>query len=571
MTALRLVAGILALTALAGCSALRSTEDITHFADTQGGEGRHSVEDFKDQAQDTDRAKGQVVDLPWIAGRPQPLARDVTLPPALRAHVNTTLLFEGGAVGLTTLAERIQAATGILTQVAPDALLPRDDFLPRLGGQQPLSSTVSAEPTSADVLVPALVPTPASSRVSGPTLPAGAARVKMEPLPPGQAPLASILDAIALRLGIYWRYDDKVGAIRFYRTQTRTFYVRALGLTSESSLELGLTGSGSSNSSSGQFATQSRSKFSADGKEKPIDGVLAKISQFLTRSGVVKAGDGAASSIVVTDTKDALDHVAAFLDQENRIMSRRVRLVFEEITVQRDHVSQAGIDWHLIYNSLGRANAATATGVATQLDSSKAAGSVGATVGSGPFAGTGLLMSALSQIGTVVRHTTIPILARNRRPATYATSETFSYVKDLQQTQSTSDTSAPTVTVTQDEKTVGTFLTVVPDAQDDGRVLLTISYNDTRLIGGLQKQEFGSPDNPSFIQQTDIGGQGVVQEVELQPGQPVVIGGYAQSAGNSTRRRLDDRAPIALGGSDSTEKKDLLTVLAVSAIPEEGF
>ena len=571
MTVFRITAGILALSALAGCSALQSTQHIADFADEQGGSGRDAVKQFKEQAQDADRAKGQVVGLPWIAGRAQPLARDVSLPPALRANVNTTLLFAGGAVDLTTLADRIQAATGILTQVAPDALLPRDYFLPRLGGENPINAPVTAAPATADVLVPALVPIPESDRVSGPALPAGAARVKMDPLPPGQAPPASILDSIALRLGVYWRYDDKVGAIRSYRTQTRTFYVRALGLTSESSLELGLTGSGSSNSSSGQFATQSRSKFSATGQAKPVDAILTKVSQFLTRAGVVKAGDGAANSIVVTDTKDALDHVATFLDQENRIMSRRVRLVFEEITVQRDHTSQAGIDWHLIYNSLGRANAATATGVATQLDTAQAPGSVGATVGSGPFAGTGVLMSALSQIGTVVRHTTLPILARNRRPATYATSETFSYVKDLQQTQSTSDTSAPTVTVTQDEKTVGTFLTVVPDAQDDGRVLLTISYNDTRLIGGLQKQEFGSPDNPSFIQQTDIGGQGVVQEVELQPGLPAVIGGYAQSAGNSTRRRLDDRAPIALGGSDSAEKKDLLTVLAVSAIPEEGF
>ena len=63
-------------------------------------------------------------------GRPQPLAREVSLPAALRAHVNTTLLFEGGATDLGTLAERIQLATGILTQVAPDALLPRGWFAP---------------------------------------------------------------------------------------------------------------------------------------------------------------------------------------------------------------------------------------------------------------------------------------------------------------------------------------------------------------------------------------------------------------------------------------------------------
>ncbi|MFG0230553.1 hypothetical protein [Achromobacter sp. 413638] len=576
MTALHSVTASLALLALAGCSALQSTDRIAERADTQESSHRRTLQAFKDQAADPDRAKGQVVELPWIAGRPQPLAREVALPPALRANVNTTMLFENSATDLKTLAERIQLATGILTQVAPDALLPSEYFLPRLGSDQ--LAVPSSNSAGADVLVPALVPTltpaltPAAAidRDAGPTLPHGVARTKMEPLPAGKAPLASVLDSITLRLGVYWRYDDKVGAIRFYRTETRTFNVRALAMATEASLELGLSGSGGSNNSSGQFASQNRSKYSA-GQAKPADAVLAKVSQYLTRAGVVKAADGAASSIVVTDTKDALDDVARFIEAENRVLSRSVRMVFEEITVQRDHTSQAAVDWQLLFNSLGRANLATGAAPGALLDTSKAAGSLGATVGAGPFAGSKLILSALNEIGTVVRHTSIPILAANLRPVTRALRETFPYVKDLQQTQSTSNTSAPTVTVTQDEKTIGTFLTVVPNAQDDGRVLLTVSYDDTRLIGGLKKEVFGSPENPSFVQQPRIGGQGAIQQVELRPGQPVVIGGYEQAAGNATRRRLDEKAPMLLGGSDAAQDQQLLTVLVVTAIPEEGF
>ena len=53
------------------------------------------------------RYESAAAELHWIAGRPQPLARDVTLPPALRANVNTTLLFENSAADLKTLADRI--------------------------------------------------------------------------------------------------------------------------------------------------------------------------------------------------------------------------------------------------------------------------------------------------------------------------------------------------------------------------------------------------------------------------------------------------------------------------------
>lgn len=572
------VVATLALLALTGCSALKSIDRIAARADAQVIDNRQAVQRFKDQANDSERAKGRIVSLPWVAGRPQPLAREVALPPALRANVNTTLLFEHGATDLKTLAERIQLATGILTQVSLDALLPAEYFLPRLGNEQMTVAASAAANTDADVLVPALIPglppalTPATAidRDAGPALPHGVARTKMQPLSDGKAPLASILDAIALRLAVYWRYDEKIGAIRFFRTETRTFNIRAIALANETSLELGLSGSDGSQSSNGQFASQNRSKYSS-GQSKPADAVLAKVSQYLTRAGVVKSADGAATTIVVTDTKEALDGVARFIEAENRILSRSVRMVFEEITVRRDHNSQAAMDWHFLYNSIGRANAAAGNAPDGLLDTSKAAGSVGGTVGSGPFAGSKVLMSALNEIGAIVRHTRIPILASNLRPATYALRETFPYIKDLQQTQSGSNVTAPTVTVTQDEKTIGTFLTVVPNAQDDGRVLLTISYDETRLNGSLKKEVFGSSDSPSFVQQPRIGGQGAIQQVELRPGQPVVIGGYEQVVGNATRRRLDENAPLMLGGSDTAEDQRQLTVLVVTAIPEEGF
>lgn len=571
MPRLRLLAAMLALAALAGCSALQTTDRLQDRANHQRERSDVALNTFKDQVRDPDRARGQVVNLPWVAGRRQPLAREVTLPLALRANVNTTMLFESGATDLTTLAQRIHLATGILTQVAQDALLPREYFLPRLGSEQ-MAVQVTTDMGSlagADTLVPALVPETGVDRIAGPALPQGVARTKMEPLPVGNAPLSTVLDAMALHLGIYWRYDEKVGAIRFYRTETRTFYVKALELMPETSLELGLTGKGGSQD--GQFASQNRSKYTTAGQTLPAQAVITKVSQYLTRAGVVKAANGAANSIVVTDTKDALDAVGRFLESENRIMSRSVRMLFEEITVQLDQTSQAAVDWHLIYNSLGRANAAAGDAPGALLDSTKAAGALGATVGSGPFAGSKFLLSALNEVGTVVRHTSIPLLASNLRPATFAMHQNVPYIKDLQQTQSYSDASGPTVSVTQDEKTVGTFLTVVPNAQDDGRVQLTVSYDDKRLIGALQKVEFGSSDAPSFVQQANIGGQGAIQQVELSPGRPALIGGFERSAGDSTRRRLDERAPIVAGGSDSAQDKKQITLLLMTAIPEEGY
>ncbi|GLK96394.1 lipoprotein [Achromobacter xylosoxidans] len=562
MTAYRTVAAAIALAALAGCSALQSTARINARADSEGATHTRTLELFKDRAGDTERAKGQVVDLPWIAGKPQPLARDVTLPPALRANINTTLLFESNAADLKTLADRIQIATGILTQVSGDALLPAEYFLPRLASEQGTVPGATLGASTADTLVPALIPGVAVDRIAGPTLPQGVARTKMAPLPAGQAPLASVLDSISLRLGVYWRYDEKIGAIRFYRTETKSYVVRAPTQNAEENLQRDMR---STNSTLAE-----KSSTTSKDEAKDLAAVVSKVSQFLTRAGVIKFADGASNTIVVTDTKDAQDRIAEFLEAENRQMTRRVRLVFEEITVQRDRLNQGSLDWKILFNSLGRENQASALGVGGMLDAAQAPGSIGATVGSGPFAGSNIALTALSQLGSIINHKSVPMLLQNRRPGKYDTRNTFEYIKDLQQTQSTSDTSAPTVTVTQNEKTVGTFLTVVPDAQDDGQVLLTIAYDDTRLIS-LKKQPVGSRDDQSFVQQADIGGQGRVQQVMVRPGEQTVIGGFQQAADTSTRRRLDDNAPMVVGGSDASQEQQVLTVVLVTAIPEEGF
>ncbi|MDQ2148114.1 hypothetical protein RBI22_05300 [Alcaligenaceae bacterium C4P045] len=97
MPSLRLMAAMLALAALAGCSALQATDRLQDRANSQRERSDAALNAFRDQVRDHDRARGQVVDLPWVAGRPQPLAREVTLPLALRANVKTTMLFESGA------------------------------------------------------------------------------------------------------------------------------------------------------------------------------------------------------------------------------------------------------------------------------------------------------------------------------------------------------------------------------------------------------------------------------------------------------------------------------------------
>jgi type IVB pilus formation R64 PilN family outer membrane protein len=489
-------------------------------------QARHRAFSQTVSSRDT-RRTAQEVDRPWLAGKSQPLAREVTLPLALRADVDTTFMFSGAALDLAGVAQRITAVTHIPVFVRPDAQLPLERFLPRLAGtgQSPISVAS------------------ATVRLSG-----------------GPEPLARILDRISARLGVLWRYVN--GRIEFYRTETRVFNVRALTLNASAEASLGLSGS-----SRGQgFASASKTSLSG-AKHELLEVIKQRIEPFLSQAGILVAEPGASSSVVVTDTPEVLQKIALYLEQENRALTRRVRLVFEEITLATRDAAEAGLDWSVVFSSAKIAAAAAMPG-----SSLAEAASLGLGLNEGPFGGSEAMIKALGQVGQVVRRSSVPVLTLNRRPITHAVRTTFSYIDQVQTTAlaTGSGLALPSVSVSQKEETVGSLITLVPDAQEDGQILLSVAYDNT-VAQPLKSVTFGDKANPLQLQQVTIDGNGTVQQVALRPGQPMVISGFDRTQEETEGRRLNPGIPMAFGGSDRAATQRLTTVIVLSAQVEEGF
>jgi len=436
---------------LGGCSISQQVTDLGRAArDRQAGvTATHQA--FADGLADRKaRIAAQEVAAPWLAGKPQPLAREVLLPPALRENVRTTLMLADDA-DLSTVAQRLTAATGIAVRVQPDALLPLDLFLPRLA----VSGALTA-------------PSPANIEVRA-----------------GGQPLADLLDALAARYSVHWRYERN--ALEFYRIESRVFDLRALSLASKVDIRLGRSGSGEGEG----FESASNTSLSA-GQHDALAILRANILPFLTRSGVMADAVEGATSIVVTDTPEALDRVARYLERENKALTRRVRLVFEEITVIANESAAGGIDWNAVYAAAGAtARLALPGGGDAVLD---------AAVRNGPFQGSQAIVSALSAMGAVVRHSKVPVLTLNRRPVTHAIRTTFSYIDRVQSTAVPGTTAGgangtlPAVSISQKEETVGSFLTLLPDIQEDGQILLSLAY-DNAVAQPLKTIAFGERGN----------------------------------------------------------------------------
>ncbi len=515
---------------LAGCALTEQVAALRQAAERKQADATSRHQTFADSLTDRNaRQAAQDVATPWLAGKPQPLAREVSLPPALRENVQTTLMLADDA-DLSTLAQRLATATGMPVRVRPDALLPLDLFLPRLAVNGALA-------------------TPAAQRFE---------------VRAGSQPLADLLDAVAARYSVHWRYEHN--ALEFYRTDTRVFDLRALSLASKVDVRLGRAGRAEAEG----FENTSSTSLSG-GEHKALAILRAQAQAFLTRSGVIADAVEGETALVITDTPEALERVGRFFERENKALTRRVRIVFEEITVISRDTASGGIDWSAVYAAAGGA-----ARLAMPAVPAAASGALEVAAGRGPFDASKAILSALSTTGAVVRHSRVPVLTLNRRPVTHAVRTTFSYIDRVQSTAvpgMTADganSSLPAVSISQKEETVGSFLTLVPDVQDDGQILLSVAY-DNAVAQPLKTVTFGERGNQVQVQQITVDGNGTVQQIELRPGQPVIVSGFDRSQDQHDRQRLAPGLPLATGGQDSAATERVTTLILITAQVEEGF
>jgi hypothetical protein len=218
---------------------------------------------------------------------------------------------------------------------------------------------------------------------------------------------------------VHWRYQ--AGRIEFYRTETRVFDVRSLALNASAQASLGLEGNGRQQG----FVSSSRTRLEG-GAEDPLKGIRARLEPFLSKAGVLAAQPGAGASVVVTDVPEVLQQIASYLDTENRALTRRIRLVFEEVTLATDDTAEAGIDWNVVFTD---ARLAATLSVAAPVAAEAARMALGASQGN--FQGSEAVIRALSKVGKIVRRSSVPVLTLNRRPVTHAVRTTFSYIDQV--------------------------------------------------------------------------------------------------------------------------------------------
>ena len=297
------------------------------------------------------RVAQQVVSRPYIAGKTQPLARDISMPDKLRQPTKVTALFQRNAVDLATAARQLSEATGLMITVTPDALLPPASFGPKTGSGTGVASPVAAPP--------------------------------MVVLNASNVPIWQLLDDVARQVNASWRPTSSGAEI--YRVDTRVFQLSAISQLANTSASLGRNGG-----QNAVFESQSKTSFESK-NQNLITGIKTAVEALLSTGGRAVLSEES-QSLVVTDTPQNLERVATYIAGQNKALSRRVRVLLEAIEVVSKDSSEQGVDWNSLYNA---ANQAAST-ISPQSLTGTTAGGMSITQKSGLLAASSLDVKAIS-------------------------------------------------------------------------------------------------------------------------------------------------------------------------------
>lgn len=370
-------------------------------------------------------------------------------------------------------------------------------------------------------------------------------------------PLSGLLEQVASRLSLWWRYQN--GVITFYQLETRVFTVYAMPTETSGSSTLGGSASGSgggtSTSASGSVSSSVNLQVWND-ISQTIQGMLPSSASLVTSP--------ATGTVTVTAPPYTLARISRYIREQNRRLARQVAIGVKVLMVSIDDTDTFGLDFTAMFNSLN------GTGFQQSINSPYNAASGVSGIGmaildsatENPFdkwRGSEAVIEAISKQGTVSVVTSTAVTTLNNKIAPVQVTTDRAYVSEI--TEETDSDGNSEVTIDTDTLTYGVTMQLLPRILDHGRMILMFNMALTNLIT-IETESFTT----GRVQLPEVETRGFLQEVVLKSGSTLVLSGFEQFSNRVTKSGLGSADFSLWGGSNTSERTR--SVLVVLLTPE---
>ena len=550
--------GVMGVSALSGCSSIHGQVDRA-FDQTD-----NDLRSVGREAQPRINPLVSKVKGAWVADN-KPMADVEKVKPLPAVFYTNVTNNTPSAVKVTEVISRISQEKGIQIRLGSDLTI-NQSRLSEMGmptGMLADSTSMGGLPPMPKAVGAAAGAAPTSSSVTGGfVVPERINNINYS------GTVAGFLDVLASKLQVSWKYENN--QVIFYKYETKVWTIKALSGTSSTTnqLKAAVTSSGSSGATgaSGGGSDGSGSDNSSQNTttyQAQIDlwkGLEGTIKNMLSKYG---RGNFSASSdlgtITVTDEPERLVAINSFIEKVNKDLSQQVTIQMAVYAVEIDDRDQVSIDWNAVWK-----NAAVTLGFVTPVTAAAGAGdTLGATVMSGPWAGTTATMQALATVGKATMVTRGQVVTLNRQSAPLQVVDEQSYLASTATTQTGGSTNAVQTTLTPGVVVSGFQATVTPKIEEDGDILLQFGANISNLKS-LVTFSSGDGTNKQTIQLPNLEQRSFLQRVKMRSGDTLVLTGFEQSAGLSQNQGMGWSKNILFGGQLYAQGKRVTLVIMVT-------
>ncbi len=467
-------------------------------------------------------------------------------PPVLPPIFHEPATFDRTVSSLPEFAERITLRSGVPAKVSPDALVAADAAL--RGGAIVAAAAATAAPGNP-------VPAGAAFRQNGQSAPVHIAYTNGD--------FKGLLDTAAARFGVYWKYAE--GAVQFYYTDSRTFQVNAIPGDSSftATVTSGATSAPEGNgagagtgAAAGGLSANNTQNTAVSSQLAVYSSIEKSIAAMLSSHGKVVASP-ATGTITVVDTPDRLDRIAAFIEAENKALSRQVVINVTVLAVTLADAEEYGINWNLVYSNLREKYGIQNTIASSPNSTGFSAGILGTSASK--LAGTSLVISALSEQGKVRRHTTASVVTLNNQPVPVQVAKQTSYLKSSQTT--TTALVGTTTTLTPGTVTSGFNMSILPHVLANGTVMLQFS-TDISALRSIRTVA----SNGGAIETPEMDTRNFLQRVAMKSNETLIISGFEQTDDHLDQQGVGHARNFLFGGGYKAQaSKEVIVILITPA------
>ena len=347
-------------------------------------------------------------------------------------------------------------------------------------------------------------------------------------MPSYSGKLSGLLDQIASRFALWWKYKN--GTISFYKMETRVFTVYALPTTSSVSASVG------------DMSTGANLKFWED-----ISNTLKTILPDGANLTIIESN----GTITVTAPPFTLQRIAQYINSLNDKMSRQVAISVKVLNVTLSDASSAGINFNSVFSFFKKAGEKLKVTLAnTTVPTGQL--SMVLTPGDKHIGNTNFVMDALNEQGKTSLVTSASVTTLNNRiaPIQIATEENY-----ISKVETTINSDSSTTAIQTDKLNYGFTMEVLPRILDHGRLLVMFNLSLTQLED-MKEKSAGGDESKSTVMLPKVKTRGFTQEIAMTSGSTLLLSGF-----EDVKTVADKTTGMFEASSKAEKERNVLVIL----------